>query len=428
VRALLRIGEARRARDAAATLSTEFPGNPDAVSLEGDALWAAGLFDAAEARYRDGLSLDPAAPRALNGSAKGMAGRGQLAAALDAATSAVSGSPSDGEYHHTLGSVLERMRRFDDAAASYANYVNLLPNKDRSDQAAWSRQHIRFLRSFADRVPFSMSDGVGRAVHTIPFRLVRDKIIVSGRVNGSGDMDFVLDTGAEMTTVSQKTAERHGVEPLVYTLSAGVGQIGLRGLQVGRVDSLQIGTLRIDNIPALIKNPPLKGMPTREIESFSPPALGLSVSIDYRRRVLTIARELPESEGEVDLPLRLHRLAMVRGLVNDRNPVHFVVDTGGEVISISRSTLEIINVEPPRRIPLKVYGTSGWDPSAFLLTGLNLEFDRVRLQNHAVVVLDLEAPSALLGFELGGIVGHKFLSRYDVTIDLPRSRVRLRAL
>jgi len=64
------------------------------------------------------------------------------------------------------------------------------------------------------------------------------------------------------------------------------------------------------------------------------------MSIDYKRRVLTIAKQLPEMPADFELPMRLHRLAMVRGLVNDRSPVHFVVDTGGEVISISRSTLE----------------------------------------------------------------------------------------
>jgi hypothetical protein len=36
-------------------------------------------------------------------------------------------------------------------------------------------------------------------------------------------------------------------------------------------------------------------------------------------------------------------------------------------------------------------------------------------------VLNLRAPSALLGYQLGGIVGHKFLSRYTVTVDLNRS-------
>jgi predicted aspartyl protease/Tfp pilus assembly protein PilF len=428
VRSLLRVAEVRRARVEAAWLAEAFPRRAEALALDGEAMWAAGMFDLAETRFRQGLDLDAGDPRALSGLARALAGHGQLDEALDAATAAVTRAPSEGEYHHALGAVLERLRRFEESAAAYANYVNLLPNKDRSDKAVWARQHIRFLRSFGSRAPFAMSEAVGATVHTVPFRLVRDKVIVAGRVNGSRPMDFVLDTGAEMTIVSQRTAEREGVVPLVYTLSAGVGQMGLRGLQVGRTDTLEIGTLKIENVPTLIKNPPLKDLPTREIESFSPPALGLSMSIDYRRRVLIMAKQLPDTPADVELPLRMHRLVMVRGLINDRNPVHFVVDTGGEVISISRSTLESINVEPPRRIPLKVYGTSGWDPEAFLLTGLNLQFDRVKLSNHAVVVLNLDAPSALLGFELGGIVGHKFLSRYEVGIDLARSRLRLRTL
>jgi hypothetical protein len=42
-----------------------------------------------------------------------------------------------------------------------------------------------------------------------------------------------------------------------------------------------------------------------------------------------------------------------------------------------------------------------------------------------VVVLNLQAPSAVLGFQLGGIVGHRFLSRYRLTIDVERSLVGL---
>jgi hypothetical protein len=34
-------------------------------------------------------------------------------------------------------------------------------------------------------------------------------------------------------------------------------------------------------------------------------------------------------------------------------------------------------------------------------------------------------PSALLGYQVGGIVGHRFLSRYRVGIDLERSVLRL---
>ncbi len=74
---------------------------------------------------------------------------------------------------------------------------------------------------------------------------------------------------------------------------------------------------------------------------------------------------------------------------------------------------------------MKVYGTSGWDPDAFLMPGVDLAFDTIQYKNFPVVVLNLDAPSALLGFQLGGIVGHKFLSPYRVSLDLQKSELRL---
>ena len=44
------------------------------------------------------------------------------------------------------------------------------------------------------------------------------------------------------------------------------------------------------------------------------------------------------------------------------------------------------------------------------------------------MVLNLHTPSALLGFQLGGIVGHKFLSRYRVAIDLEHSVLGLKKI
>ena len=75
-----------------------------------------------------------------------------------------------------------------------------------------------------------------------------------------------------------------------------------------------------------------------------------------------------------------------------------------------------------------MWGSSGWDRSAFLLTGIDLSFDAIQYKNFPVVVLNLDAPSALLGFQLGGIVGHRFLSNYRVGIDLEHSMLRLKAL
>ncbi len=427
IQAAMRTAQFALARQEAERLRVDAPLDVDARTLHADTLWAAGLFDESEALYRDVLKEAPNASRARFGSARALATRSHLDDALAEAMTAVSLAPRDGEIHAELGSIYERLHRFDDAAASYTNYINLLPNKDHSDKAAWARAQVKFLQAFEGRVPVEVQPAAAARLHTVPFKLVRDKIVVQARINGGPLQDFILDTGSEETVVSREVAEKRGVKPITYTLSAGVGEVGLRGLQLARVDRLEIGDLEVRNLPVLIKNPALQGIPRREGESFSPLSLGMSMVIDYQRQMLTIGRTLPTDDTDIRLPMRIHRLAMVRGLVNSTQPAYFVVDTGGQVISISTDTAADLKLpdESVRRIPLKVYGTSGWDRDAFLLPGQNLDFERITYRNLPLVVLNLRAPSALLGFRVGGIVGHKFLANYRVSMDLVRSELRL---
>ncbi len=420
---LLRTGDFANARTEAERLVAEDRSDARALALFADTLWASGLFDEAEGAYEDALKADAGEARAHHGRARTLTARNRLDDALIAAQEALRLAPREAEYHHDVGVIYERQHRFDEAAAAFGNYVNLLPNKDRSDKAAWTRAEIRFLDSFKGRTAVEFEGN--QATWTVPIRIEKDKVLVAVKVNGAKASEFVLDTGAEQTVVSREIARRRGIVPITYMQSAGVGDIGLRGLQVGRMDSLEVGDMKVRNVPVLIKNPPLSELPSREPESFSPLALGLSMRIDYARRQLVMARSLPEARYATELPLRLYRLATVRGVVNG-NPATFVVDTGGEVISISQSTAGQLSIPgTQRRIPLKVYGTSGWDKDAFLLPNVDLEFNSIRFSKIPVVVLNLNAPSALLGFQLGGIVGHKFLSRYTVTIDLNRSVVGL---
>ena len=425
VRTALRIGQFHDAQREAASLKAAAPRNPEALSTYADAVWSAGQFDEAEEAWGQALALAPDSSRARHGAARALASHSKLEDALVEAQAALKNAPRDGEIHHTVGAIYERMGRYEQSAAAYTNYINLLPNKDRSDKAAWSRSQVRFLRSFGEKQPLSIDETSASRLHTVDFRVVDDKVIVKVRVNGGRLQDFVLDTGSEQTTISRQTASSANVRPITYTLSAGVGEVGLRGLQLGRIDEFEIGTLLVRNVPTLIKAPPLRGVPKKETESFSPMALGFSMTIDYGTRKLTIGRSLPEEPADFRMGLRHHRLSMVRGLINNTHPTYFVVDTGGEVISISTATAEALNVSLPRKIGLKVYGTSGWDRDAFLMPGVNLKFDDIAYPNFSVVVLNLRAPSVLLGFEVGGIVGHKFLSPYRVSLDLERSEMRM---
>ena len=425
VRSALKVAEFGLARQAAQKLVGQAQADAEAQTLLADTLWSAGLFDEADRSYKSALAIAPDNPRARFGIARSLATQSRLSSALDEALAASALSPRDGDIHAAIGDIYERMNRFDEAANSYSNYINLLPNKDRSEKAAWARAQVQFLESFEGLKPLDVDEEDLRMLHTIPFRLVKDKIIVQARVNGSRAMDFTLDTGSEETVISRETAQRERIRAVAYTLSAGVGEVGLRGLQLAQIKSLDFGTLQVRNLPVLIKNPALRGIPKREGESFSPLSLGMSMVIDYERRLLTIGRDLPTTAQSTTLPMRVHRLAMVRGVVNSNYPTYFVVDTGGEVISISADTANALAASAYRKIPLRVWGTSGWDREAFLLPGNDLDFDRIEYRNFPLVVLNLRAPSVLLGFQVGGIVGHKFLSNYRATMDLNRSELRL---
>ena len=152
--------------------------------------------------------------------------------------------------------------------------------------------------------------------------------------------------------------------------------------------------------------------------------------IDYKTHKLTFGKHLPD--GAERLRAAAARCTAWRrcaASVDGTHQANFVVDTGGEVISISQATATALGKPEtgaqdraegvrhvrlgPRRVP-----DAGRGPG--------VRHDQYT--NFPVVVLNLNAPSALLGFQLGGIVGHKFLSSYRVGIDLERSVLRLKAI
>jgi tetratricopeptide (TPR) repeat protein len=427
VRALLRVGDFGRAEQEASSLVTSSVGAED-LSLHGETLWSTGHFEEANARYTAALTLDTGYPPALHGIARILDARGKTADALVAVERAIERDGAVPEYHHTRAYLLERLGNYGVSADELERYLRLLPEKGFKDQVKLAKARIKFLRHFDDRTPLRMDDDVRNAVHVIPFREEREKLFIKGRINGRISHDLVLDTGAEMTVLSEEVAQRAQVYSVAETLSAGVGDVGLRRLKLARIAKLEIGTLKVDHVPAMIKDPPLKKWPAADIDAFSPLALGLSMRVDYDNKQLIVARTLPKQAGTptMEAPLWMHRLATVRGRLNGERPAAFVIDTGGQAISISRTAaVGLEQLGRFRRIPLRVFGSSGWDRDAFLLPGVDLEVDDVRMAQTSLVVLNLRAPSVLLGYELGGILGHKFLSKYRVSLDIDEGLMRL---
>jgi len=74
VLAALRVGEFTVARRAASILSTH-EADAEALTLSGDALWAAGFFDEADHEYARALVVDPRSGRARYGIARSLSSR-----------------------------------------------------------------------------------------------------------------------------------------------------------------------------------------------------------------------------------------------------------------------------------------------------------------------------------------------------------------
>lgn len=429
VKGILRMAGFSAAVDEAVSLVESAPTNPRAIAVLGDALWAAGRFTESEAAYEKAISIDPADSRARHGRGRGLAARGRLVEGLADVEAAVSVDPSEEAYLYSMSEILEQLRRFPEAAAALDRYREVMPDKKDNNSARWALAQATLLRGFGKMKPFEI-DSPGETF-TIPFKVENDKVIVQARINGSQPINVVVDTGAEHTSLTPDVARMTRVDALSVVPTAGIGErgVGFRDLQMGRIDRLEIGNLKARNVTCFIKSPTLTNVPITETQGFAPLALGMSVSIDYAKGEMTLAKQLPKESEGIRVPLRMQRLAMVRGTVNTTFPATFIIDTGGELgLVVSGRLADSLNMDPTvRRIPINVYGTAGRDRTATILPFVDVAFGLgVGAKQASVAVLNLDAPSFLLGIDIGGIVGHGFLSKYKVTFDLQRGELALR--
>ncbi|HET9368839.1 MAG TPA: aspartyl protease family protein [Vicinamibacterales bacterium] len=427
VRAMLKVGYYAEAVRIASEVASRDPENSAALAIDGDALWASSLFPEAEARYEEALKINPNDPVALHGRGRSLAAQRRFSEAIVDVNKALEIDDKQAAYHYTLASIYEDTRDFKSASEALADYLGLIPSRNENDLAKWAETQVEFLRDFGYVTPF---EEISRQQsYTMPFREHEGRLLVKGRLNGLVEVEFALDTGTDQTFITPAIARRANVKSKSTLQTAGVGDLGygFRGLQIAKFDQIDIGPLRMRNVTGVIKSPSLKDLPREEGSGFSPLSLGFSVRVDYAKRQLTMARTLPKWDAPVRVPLRMQRLAIVRGIVNGNTPAGFVLDTGGEATSLSRRVAGTLGMDPElRRVPAQVYGSSGWDRRAFLMPYVDIEFaSGVGLQQRSVPVVNLDAPSALLGVNIGGIIGHELLSRYTLTIDLNRAEVGL---
>jgi tetratricopeptide (TPR) repeat protein len=451
--ALLKQRSLQAAYDNAARVIMLDPLSARGHALLGAAILAAGEFRLSIEEFRTALALNEKEPLAVAGLAMVDFYENRLPLALPGLRRAVSLDPEEPDFVFNLGQAAARSERYKEAADAYEAFLRIAPKTD-VDRRARILGLIDFLRYLGRQGSLYIPSGENRT--SIPFEATDNRPIMQVRVNGQKDpLRFVLDTGSGMSVISDLTAKRLGIKAVARGgLARAVGGGGKFEIVYGYMNSIEVGSVKVENVPVYIRkffdnNIPVDGY------------LGLSVvskfltSIDYGTRRMSLVRQnqtefvepwttVRRSEGiqalapvspndsVVEVPLRTTSSGFLSGEVGldgfDKT-VNFIIDTAASITVVSEKLSQeeqLLELLQPSR--MRVFGAAGVTEDVKLLQLPRLSLGLTKLEKINAAVLDMEPVNETAGFTQSGILGGNFLRHFRIYFDFARGAMRLEAL
>jgi predicted aspartyl protease len=424
-----------------------------AHALLGAAILGAGEFQLSVEEFRTAISLNQEEALAISGLAMVDFYENRLNASLAGLRRAVEVDPSEPDYVFNLGQAAARSEKYKEAADAYERFLIIAPktDMDRRDRISGL---IGFLRYLGRQGSLYVPSGEPRT--SVKFEAFDNRPILSVRLNGEKKVyRFVLDTGSGMSVISDETAKKMGMKPVARGgVARAVGGGGKFEIVYGYLNSIDIGAVRIENVPVYIRqffdvNVPVDGY------------LGLSViskfltSIDYGTRQMALVRqsqtEVIESwttlrRGEtvqslasvapgdpaIEVPLRTTSSGFLSGEVElegfDKT-LNFIIDTAASITVVSEKLSQqeqLLDLLQPSK--MRVYGAAGITEDVKLLQLPRLSLGLSKFEKLNAAVLDMEPVNETAGFTQSGILGGNFLKNFRVYFDFARGSIRLEPL
>jgi len=449
--ALLKQRNLQDAYDHAARVILTNPLSARAHALLGAAILGAGEFRLSVEEFKTALTLDPNEALAVAGLAMVDFYENRLTLAIPALRRAVSMDPDEPDFVFHLGQACARSEKYKEAADAYERFLMVAPKTD-TDRRERILGLIEFLRYLGRQGALYVPSG-DRA--SVPFEATDNRPVLHVRVNGQKEpLRFVLDTGSGMSVISDETARRLNIKPVAKGGQArAVGGGGKFGIVYGFLNSLEMGTVKVENVPVYIRR-------FYDVQIPVDGYLGLSVvqkyltSLDYgtRRMLLvrqnqtdfidtwtarraeglqTLAPVLP-NDTAIEVPLRTTSSGFLSGEVGlegfEKN-VNFIIDTAASITVVSEKFSQeeqFFNLLQPSR--MRVFGAAGVTEDVKLLQLPKLSLGMSKLEKINAAVLDMEPVNETAGFTQSGILGGNFLRHFRIYFDFARGAMRLEPL
>ena len=451
--ALLKQRNLQGAYDNAARVILLDPLSARGHALLGTAILGAGEFRLSVEEFRTALTLNENEALAVAGLAMVDLYENRLPLALPALRKATSMDPEEPDYVFSLGQAAARSEKYKEAADAYERFLVIAPKTD-YDRRARIAGLIDFLRYLGRQGSLYVPAGDYRS--SVSFEATDNRPIIQVRINGQKEpLRFVLDTGSGMSVISEQTAKRLNMRPVARGgLARAVGGGGKFEIVYGFLDSMEIGTAKIENVPVYIRKFFDNHIP---VDGY----LGLSVvskfltSIDYGTRKMSLVRQnqtdqveswtavrrpdgyqclipVAPNDGSVEVPLRTTSSGFLSGEVAlegfDKN-VNFIIDTAASITVISEKLSQqeqLLDLLQPSK--MRVFGAAGVTEDVKLLQLPRLSLGLSKLEKISAAVLDLEPVNETAGFTQSGILGGNFLRHFRIYFDFARGAMRLEPL
>ena len=408
-----------------------------AHALLGAALLASGEFQLALRELSRSLSLDENEALAVSGLAQIDFYEGRVESSLRGLRRAVFLESQEPDFIFNLAQVAARAEHFAEAANAYEKFLSIAPHAD-ADRRANIRGMIDFMRYLGKQSKLYVESSAPRVV--VPFELMENLPVIQVRLNGSKEpLRFILDSGSSMCVISEATAKKVGLEEIARGGTArAVGGGGRFQIVYGFLSSIEIGDVRVENVPVFMR-PFFNGGGTQPIDGY----IGLSVikkyvaTVDYGALTLTLIRQRDNSSAaktpdSLEVPIRTTSSGFLSGEVRLRGfnqPFNFIVDTGASISVVDKSVAASDEMNRfAQDVKVKIYGAAGVAEDVKMLLLPRVEFGSHARDGIRAVVLDLNVINETTGFLQDGIIGGNFLANFRLTFDFRRGVIRLEPL
>jgi tetratricopeptide (TPR) repeat protein len=382
--------------------------------------------------------------------------------------------PQEPDYYISLARACSRLEYYTEAADSYQRFLDVSPKTD-VERRARIRGLIDFYRYLGNT---KIHRTTGKEISVFPFHQINHRPFIKVMINGKGPMRFVIDTGASLSVISDKAAERLGIKPVARGGNArAIGGTGLFPITYGLLDSIVIGEAKIEAVPVYIRT--VHNASDAPEEEKADGYIGLSVlanfavTLDYQTKQITLDRTPIQNDPQVnkpdptkidilnpgvgqtdvgkteagkteansaapaaavsesfEIPIRSTSGGLASAethLPSLDHPLNFIIDTGATVSVVSKAAVKRHQLEglKLKGEKYRVIGAAGIEDGAEALGLSALTVSGLKKNNSRALILDLDPVNETSGFEQHGILGGDYLSHFRVVLDLRRYQFRL---